>query len=203
MEILRLLCSCRCSLGNTIQNWTHCSSCPGNIISARTEHTVFLFVCLCPLSRERVYWAVAQKRPRRGLQKTPFFYCYVCVRCHGNVFTEPLPRNGGGEDYRKHRSSIVAFVFVATGTCLLSCCPETVAARTTENTVLLLLRACMLRALPSNGRCLQSNRLATGLYAKVLCWGLNLSDILLNQMHVIHIQIWMFERFLCNWWKWR
>jgi hypothetical protein len=55
----------------------------------------------------------------------------------------------------KHRSSIVAFVSVAAGMCLPSRCPETVAARTTEN-VLLLLRACMLRALTSNCRCLQS-----------------------------------------------
>jgi hypothetical protein len=38
----------------------------------------------------------------------------------------------------------------------------------TENTVPLLLRARMLRALPSNDHCLQSHRLATGLYATVL-----------------------------------
>jgi hypothetical protein len=41
----------------------------------------------------------------------------------------------------------------------------------TENTVPLLLRAYMLRALPSNGRCLQSHRLTTDLYATVcLSW---------------------------------
>jgi hypothetical protein len=57
--------------------------------------------------------------------------------------------------HRKHRSSIVAFVSVAAGTCLPSRCPETAAARTTENNVFILLRAYMLRALPSNGRCLQ------------------------------------------------
>jgi hypothetical protein len=34
-----------------------------------------------------------------------------------------------------------------------------------ENTVLLLSRACMLRALPCNGRCLPSHCLAAGLYA--------------------------------------
>jgi hypothetical protein len=33
-----------------------------------------------------------------------------------------------------------------------------------HNPVVLLLRACMLRALPNNGRCLQTHRLATGLY---------------------------------------
>jgi hypothetical protein len=44
-----------------------------------------------------------------------------------------------------------------------------ISARTTENNaVLLLLHACMLRALPSNGRCLHSRRLATGLYATAL-----------------------------------
>jgi hypothetical protein len=36
-----------------------------------------------------------------------------------------------------------------------------------ENTVK-SLSACMLRALPSNGRCLQRHCLATGLYATVL-----------------------------------
>jgi hypothetical protein len=62
--------------------------------------------------------------------------------------------------------------------------------------------ACMYVAgLTNNGRCLQSHRLATGLYATKLCWGLNLRDILLNQTQVIHIQIWMFERFVRNWWK--
>jgi hypothetical protein len=35
-----------------------------------------------------------------------------------------------------------------------------------ENTVL-LSHACMLRALPSNGRCLQRYRLATNLYATI------------------------------------
>jgi hypothetical protein len=38
-----------------------------------------------------------------------------------------------------------------------------------ENTVLLLLHACMLRALASNGRCLQSHCLATDLYATIYC----------------------------------
>jgi hypothetical protein len=36
-----------------------------------------------------------------------------------------------------------------------------------HNTVFLLLRACILRAIPSNGRCLQSQRPATGLYATI------------------------------------
>jgi hypothetical protein len=49
----------------------------------------------------------------------------------------------------------------------MSRCPETAVARATENTILLLLRACMLRALPSNGRCLKSHRLAMSLYATV------------------------------------
>jgi hypothetical protein len=37
----------------------------------------------------------------------------------------------------------------------------------TENTVPLLLRVCVLPALRSNGRCLQSHRLAMGLYATI------------------------------------
>jgi hypothetical protein len=70
--------------------------------------------------------------------------------------------------HRKHRSSIV-FVSIAAVTCLPSRCLETAATRTTENTVLQLLRA-----LPNNGRCLQSHCLATGLYTSVcfLCDGM-------------------------------
>jgi hypothetical protein len=60
---------------------------------------------------------------------------------------------------RKHRSSVVAFVSFAERTCLQSCCPE--------NTVLLVLRAFMLRALPRNARCLHSYRLAIGPYPTV------------------------------------
>jgi hypothetical protein len=71
------------------------------------------------------------------------------------------------EPHRKHRSPIVVFVSVAAGTCLQSRFLETDTARTTEITVLLLLRVCMLRALLSNGRCLQSHCLATGLYATI------------------------------------
>jgi hypothetical protein len=37
------------------------------------ENTVLLLLRSCALLRERVYGAVAQKRPRRGPQKTPFF----------------------------------------------------------------------------------------------------------------------------------
>jgi hypothetical protein len=50
----------------------------------------------------------------------------------------------------------------------LSLAYTNISARITENIVLLLLRACMLRTLPSNGRCLQSHSLATGLYATLL-----------------------------------
>jgi hypothetical protein len=67
------------------------------------------------------------------------------------------------EPHKKHRYSIVAFVSVDAGTCLQSCCTEMAPARTTEDAVLLLLHGCMLRALPSNGRCLHSHCLAKGL----------------------------------------
>jgi hypothetical protein len=85
-------------------NWTHYYICPGYNTSARTT------------------------------QKTPFFFCCFRVRCRGNVFTEPSPRNSRGADHRKPRSIV----------------------------------ACMLRALSSNGRCLQSHCLATGLYGTIL-----------------------------------
>jgi hypothetical protein len=49
--------------------------------------------------------------------------------------------------HRKHSSSTVAFVSIAAGTCLPSCCPETAASRITENTVLLFFRACCGRYL--------------------------------------------------------
>jgi hypothetical protein len=52
--------------------------------------------------------------------------------------------------------------------CVRVRCLETTAEDNTENTVLLLLSACMSWALPSNGHCIQSHRLATGLYATLL-----------------------------------
>jgi hypothetical protein len=70
--------------------------------------------------------------------------------------------------HRKHHSPLVALMSVAAGTCLPNRCSETAAAWTTESTVFSLFLACMLWALPSNGRCLQSHRLATGLYATIL-----------------------------------
>jgi hypothetical protein len=36
-----------------------------------------------------------------------------------------------------------------------------------HNPIVLLLLACMLRALPSNGCCLQKHRLTTGLFANI------------------------------------
>jgi hypothetical protein len=68
----------------------------------------------------------------------------------------PLLITSQHEPHRKHSSSIVVSVSVTTGTCLWSCFPEMAMARTTENTILLLLRAYMLQALPSNDCCLQS-----------------------------------------------
>jgi hypothetical protein len=55
---------------------------------------------------------------------------------------------------KKRCSSIVSFASTVVGTCLPSYCRETVAARTIENTVLLLLRAYMVWAVPGNDRCL-------------------------------------------------
>jgi hypothetical protein len=44
-----------------------------------------------------------------------------------------------------------------------------------RDTALLLLRGCVLRALPNNGHCLQSHRLATGLCATILSDSMELS----------------------------
>jgi hypothetical protein len=38
-----------------------------------------------------------QHRKRRVQQ---FFYCCVCIRCRGNVFTEPLPSNNRRDTHR-------------------------------------------------------------------------------------------------------
>jgi hypothetical protein len=49
-----------------------------------------------------------------------------------------------------------------------------------HNPAVLLLHACMLRALPCKGRCLQSVCLATGLYATLL---IHLTDCFLKGIH--------------------
>jgi hypothetical protein len=69
--------------------------------------------------------------------------------------------------HRKHHAHVIDCVSVAAGTCLPSCCPETAGARNHIENIVLLLRACMLRALPCNSRCLQNHCLVTGLYAKI------------------------------------
>jgi hypothetical protein len=35
-------------------------------------------------------------RPHRKWRVQQFFYCCVCIRCRGNIFTEPLPSNDRG-----------------------------------------------------------------------------------------------------------
>jgi hypothetical protein len=67
----------------------------------------------------------------RTQQNILFFYCCARVPFRGNVFTEPLPRNG------LHKVVVL-----------------------------------LVRALPSNGRCLQSSRLAKGVYAIILSFHL-------------------------------
>jgi hypothetical protein len=74
----------------------------------------------------------------------------------------PLFETFWHEPHRKQSFSIVALGLFATETCLPRRCVSTAAARTTENTVLLLLRV-----LPSDGRCLQNHHLAKGLYATI------------------------------------
>jgi hypothetical protein len=69
---------------------------------------------------------------------------------------------------RKHRSSFLHSCTLPRERVYLSCCPETTAAGTRESCVLVLLCA-----LPRNGRCIQSRRSTTGLYA-TLCWTVKL-----------------------------
>jgi hypothetical protein len=88
--------------------------------------------------------------------------------CRG-VFTVLLRSNGRDADHRKHMGESLTELNwtnrkysspVLAEACLPCCCVATAATRTTESTVCLLLHA-----LPSNCRCLQNHRLATGLYA--------------------------------------
>jgi hypothetical protein len=67
--------------------------------------------------------------------------------------------------HKKCRSSTVAFVSVVAGTCLSAFSQKRPRRRPLITAGLLLLCARMLLALPSNIFCLQSHRLATGLYA--------------------------------------
>jgi hypothetical protein len=87
--------------------------------------------------------------------------CPLAVNTHNWTHCSNCPTSQHGP-HGKQRFYIVVFVGFRG-----SRCPETSAARATENIFLLLLRACTLLALPSSGRCLQSHRLATGLCATV------------------------------------
>jgi hypothetical protein len=63
--------------------------------------------------------------------------------------------------HRKHRSSVVTLVSIAAETWLLNCCLETGCITP------FLYCVCVLRVLPINGCCLESNFLATGLCTTV------------------------------------
>jgi hypothetical protein len=78
-----------------------------------------------------------------------------------NVFNI-TPRN---RQCRKHCTSVVAHLFVSAGMCLPSYCLEM--GCVTCCSIVTCMHACMLWALPSNGHCLQSHCLATGLYATI------------------------------------
>jgi hypothetical protein len=41
--------------------------------------------------------------PRRKRRIQQFFYCFLCIRCRGNVFTEPLPSNDVGIHVQTHK----------------------------------------------------------------------------------------------------
>jgi hypothetical protein len=77
-----------------------------------------------------------------------------------------LDYNISARSSRKYSSPILV------QTCLPHRCLATLVSRTTESTSLLFLRSCMLWALRRNGGRLHSHRLATGLYAKSLIFGI-------------------------------
>jgi hypothetical protein len=113
--------------------------------------------------------------------------------------TFPLLITSQHRPHRKHHSSIAAFMSVAMGTCLPSCCPEKAVAQTTENTVHLLLHVCMLWALPSNSRCLQSYRLARGLYATLYRWKQSIQTSLKNKLwYVSFLEIYLPPAYLTS-----
>jgi hypothetical protein len=99
----------------------------------------------------------------------------------------------------KDRSSIVAFVSVAAGSCLRSRCPEKAEGLTTGDTFLLLLRSYLLRALRSNGRCLQNHYLATGLYTTIInIWdALRVFRNIMSTIFFIHLtKTWLYFIFV-------
>jgi hypothetical protein len=80
------------------------------------------------------------------------------VYCSG-LFTAPLHSNGRGADHIENTASLCVYrgqVFT-----------EKLLRNGLHKPLVLLLRACTLQALHSGGRCLQSNHLATGLYATI------------------------------------
>jgi hypothetical protein len=46
------------------------------------------------------YFPFIRHRPHRKRRVKQFLYFRLCIRCRGNIFTEPLPRNDGGYTYR-------------------------------------------------------------------------------------------------------
>jgi hypothetical protein len=52
------------------------------------------------LGRTNRLLSLIKHRPHRRRRVTQFFYCGVCVRCRGNVFTKLLPSNNMGDFYR-------------------------------------------------------------------------------------------------------
>jgi hypothetical protein len=74
-------------------------------------------------------------------------WCPSCLGCNISARTNRNPR------FQQYLDGCMRI-------CLPNRCLETAVKRTSENTTLLLLRM-----LPSNGCCLQSHRLATGIYA--------------------------------------
>jgi hypothetical protein len=55
------------------------------------------------LWKELIAYFLIQHRQHKKQRIQHFFCCCVCIYCHGNVFTEPLPSNDMGIRIQTHR----------------------------------------------------------------------------------------------------
>jgi hypothetical protein len=66
------------------------------------------FIFTMPLIKNKEFWEqliadfpLIRHEPRRTQRLQQFFYCRVCIRCRGEIYTEPLPSNDRGYTYRQ------------------------------------------------------------------------------------------------------
>jgi hypothetical protein len=73
-------------------------------------HNTFLYTLRTWSRKSKKFWEeliayfpLILRGPHRKGRVQQLFYCYVCVCCRGNVFTEPLPSSDKGIHIRTHR----------------------------------------------------------------------------------------------------